>query len=315
MKVSRSVRLLLAGFAVLLATPLAAVAHPVQHGVPEGHLLGSGAFGNLDLLSVERVTTTPDLVADVAVSPDGKWAYLANWGEPDCAGPETGGQNSPDAGAWVVDISNLSDPKTVGFIPSHQDTRPGEGMQVVHITTKSFSGDMLVMNNEQCGKNGKGGVSLFDVSNPLKPVRLSENFGDRGRADTNQTHSAFAWDAGDRAYLVMVDNLEFPDVDILDITNPKRPRKIAEYDLTVYGVAQPQIGLTQPFLHDMVVKQIDGRFIMLASYWDGGYIQLDVTDPANAQFLGDTDFTFPDPQLLEQTGIARPPEGNGHQAD
>ena len=33
------------------------------------------------------------------------------------------------------------------------------------------------------------------------------------------------------------------------------------------------------FLHDMVVKEIDGKQIMLVSYWDGGYAQLDVTDP------------------------------------
>ncbi len=66
------------------------------------------------------MTSTPELVADVAVSPDGKWAYLANWGEPDCAGPETGGQTSPDAGAWVVDLANLSNRVTKGFIPSRR---------------------------------------------------------------------------------------------------------------------------------------------------------------------------------------------------
>lgn len=315
MNVWRFVRLSVAGLAMAVSLPAVAVAHPVQHGVPEGHLLGTGASGNLELLSVERLTTKDDLVADVAVSPDGKWAYLANWGEADCAGPETGGQTSPDAGAWVVDISNLSDPKTVGFIPSHQDTRPGEGMQVVRITTAAFTGDMLVMNNEQCGKNGKGGVSLFDVTNPRKPVRLSEHFGDRGQADANEIHSAFAWDAGDRAYVVMTDNLEFPDVDILDITNPRRPQKVAEYDLNAYNVAQSNLGLVQSNLHDMVVKRINGRFIMLLSYWDGGYVQLDVTNPANAVFLGHTDFAYPDPELLESTGVALPPEGNAHQAE
>ena len=315
MRLLRSARVLLAVFAVVLLTPGSVAAHPVQHGTPEGHLLGDGDFGNLELLGFERVTDHHDLVADVAVSPNGRWAFLANWGEHDCAGPETGGQTSPDAGAWVVDISNLSDPKTVGFIPSHQDSRPGEGMQVVTVTTRSFSGDILVMNNEQCGKNGKGGVSLYDVTNPLRPVRLSEHFGDRGHADANEIHSAFAWDAGDRAYVVMTDNLEFPDVDILDITNPRRPRMIAEYDMNAFAVAQPELGLTQSFLHDMVVKQIDGRYILLLSYWDGGYVQLDVTDPAAAVFLGDTDFAFPDPELLESAGIVLPAEGNGHQAE
>jgi hypothetical protein len=65
----------------------------------------------------------------------------------------------------------------------------------------------------------------------------------------------------------------------------------------------------------MVVKQIGGRFIMLLSYWDGGYVLLDVTDPANPVFLSDTDFTNPDPELLAQFGIALTPEGNAHQAE
>jgi hypothetical protein len=34
------------------------------------------------------------------------------------------------------------------------------------------------MNHEQRGKNGKGGVSLWDVTDPLKPKKLSEHFGD-----------------------------------------------------------------------------------------------------------------------------------------
>jgi hypothetical protein len=291
-----------------------------QHGSGSGHLVGSGAFGNIKLLSTERLTTTPELVADVAVSPDGNWAYLANWGEPDCAGPETGGQTSPDAGAWVVDIRNLKDPVTRGFIPSSQDSRPGEGMQVVNITTKAFSGDMLVMNNEHCGKNGKGGVSLYGVSNPLKPVKLSEHWGDRGGispGDSNDIHSAFAWDTGDKAYVVVVDNFETSDVDILDITNPKRPRLIRELDLdTMFPqITQVQLGLVQINLHDVVVKRINGRWVMLLSYWDGGYVQLNVDNPAAPTLIGDTDYNNPDPELLESAGVSLLPEGNGHQAE
>ncbi len=292
-----------------------------QHGTDEGHLIGIGESGKIQLVDVVELTETPDLIADVTVSPDGNTAYLANWGEPDCAGPETGGQGSPDAGAYVVDISDIeTDPDSaelIGFIPSHQDTRPGEGMQVVEITTSRFSGDILVMNNEQCGKNGKGGVSLWDVTDPANPRKLSEHFGDRdpGDRDANEIHSAFAWDAGDKAYVVLTDNEEFPDVDIFDITNPHRPRLVAEYDLNDFGVNQPELGLTESFLHDMVVKEIDGRFIMLLSYWDGGYVLLDVTDPANAVFLGDTDFPAVDPELLESLGVSLTPEGNAHQAE
>jgi hypothetical protein len=290
-----------------------------QHGGTD-HLVGSGAFGNIEFVSKEVVTNTEGLVADVAVSPDGQWAFLANWGEPDCAGPETGGQTSPDAGAWVINISNLSNPVTVGFIPAHQDSRPGEGMQVVNITTKHFNGDMLVMNNEQCGPQGKGGVSLWDVTDPTKPFKLSEHFGDRGGVspgDANDIHSAFAWDTGSKAYVVMTDNFETTDVDILDITNPSRPRLIAELNLnTAFGGVIRQStppNLIEVFLHDMVVKKINGNWTMLLSYWDGGYVQLNVNDPANPTLIGDTDYASIDPELLESAGLSEAPEGNGHQ--
>jgi len=307
--------LLAFGAGLLPAMPAAA-----QHGPTSDHLIGTGASGNIVFVGRADLTDTPGLVADVAVSPDGNWAFLANWGEPDCAGPETGGQNTPDAGAWVVDISDPTDPVEVGFIPSHQDSRPGEGMQVVNITTPHFNGDILVMNNEHCGKNGKGGVSLFNVTNPLKPVRLSEHFGDRGGVspgDANDIHSAFAWDVGSKAYLVMTDNFEATDIDILDITNPKRPRLINELNLNVdFGGAVVQSSppnLVEVFLHDMVVKNIGGTWTMLLSYWDGGYVQLDVDDPMNPTLIGDTDYAVIDPELLESASVSAPPEGNGHQ--
>ena len=318
MRRSRPVGMFLA--MVLLASSAGTVLGHDQHGPGENHLLGSGASGSIDLLSSLRVTNTEGLVADVAVNPAGTYAFLANWGEPDCAGPETGGQNTPDAGAWVIDITDLENPTQVGFIPSSQDSRPGEGMQVVNVSTKFFNGDMLVMNNEHCGKNGKGGVSLYDVTNPLKPKKLSEHFGDRANlsaGDTNDIHSAFAWDTGDKAYVVIVDNFENTDVDILDITNPSRPRLIKELqvDALVPSVVQTTLGLTQVNLHDMVVKRINGNWILLLSYWDAGYIQLNVNDPANPVFVGDTDYSNPDPELLESAGVALPPEGNGHQAE
>src|SRR5215207_2592170 len=291
-----------------------------QHDMPPsgpGFLAGQGEWGKIDLVSTAIVTEQDDLVADVAVDPSHDYAYLANWSYATCAeNSEAGGQNEPDAGIWVIDISDLENPVEVGFIPHSQDSRPGEGMQALEVDTKFFTGTMLVSNNEQCGKNGKGGISLYDVTNPLKPKKLSEHFGDRGFADFNDIHSAFAWDAGDRAYAVMTDNIDpLTDVDILDITNPHRPRLIAELDLNEGGIDQPEINRTDSFLHDMVVKQIEGHWIMLLSYWDGGWVLLNVDDPANPVFLGDSDYPAVDPELLESFGASLTPEGNAHQAE
>ena len=322
----RGIRALVAlGAALVAVTVLSpmAIAHQGQHGPLEGHLLGTGEQGKIDLLGQLTVHDAEEgLIADVAVDPDGNYAYLARWGGSDCAGSETGGQTSPDGGVYVIDISDLENPVEVGFIATQQDTLVGEGMQVVHLDTARFTGDVLLMNHEQCGKNGKGGVSLWDVTDPLKPKKLSEHFGDfttdgarNTPHDANQTHSAFIWQAGGSAYLVATDDDESSDVDIFDITNPKRPQLIAELDLNDFDVNQPEIDRIESFLHDMVVKQIDGRWVMLLSYWDGGWVLLDVDDPANPEFIADSDYPAVDPEILEEFGVSLTPEGNAHQAE
>jgi hypothetical protein len=50
---------------------------------------------------------------------------------------------------------------------------------------------------------------------------------------------------------------------------------------------------------------------MLSSYWDAGYVKLNVNDPANPRFMGDSDFTSPDPEFPD----FEVPEGNGHYAE
>jgi hypothetical protein len=304
------------GLAASLVLPLAATAH--QHGSDEGHLLGTGASGKIELVGQVTVhDAEPGLIADVAVDPDLDYAYLARWGGEACASPEGGGKDTFDGGVYVIDIRDPANPTEVGFIPTHQDTLVGEGMQVIRLDTAAFTGDVLVINHEGCGKNFKAGVSLWDVTDPLNPRKLQENFGDitidgqRAVPDVNQTHSAFAWQAGDRAFVVATDDEEAADVDIFEITDPKKPVLIAEFDLNELAVSQPELGLTDSFLHDMVVKEMNGRFIMLLSYWDGGYVQLDVTDPTNPVLLAESDYAVFDPVFP----TISPPEGNAHQAE
>jgi hypothetical protein len=167
---------------------------------------------------------------------------------------------------------------------------------------------------------GIGGVTLVDVTNPLKPKKLVEGAGDislQGKSQThaNETHSAFAWQDGQKAYAVLVDDEEATDVDILDITNPSKPVLVSETDLSE-RTSQP-LGAVHgdaAFLHDMVVKKIGGVQTMLLSYWDGGYVKLNVDDPARPKFIADTDFAALDPERLAR-GHEISPEGNAHQAE
>ena len=136
-----------------------------------------------------------------------------------------------------------------------------------------------------------------------------------GTQPSNTYHSVFMWTDDGKVYLVATDNEEFHDVDIFDITNPRAPKPVAEYDLLE---SFPQISqtaehprLSEIFNHDMVVKVVNGRDVLLDAYWDGGYVMVDVENPAKATYIGDTDFADEDPLV---PGIS-PPEGNAHEAE
>jgi hypothetical protein len=266
-------------------------------------------------------------VADVGVL--GNYAYLAAWSAPDCQ----------KGGVYVMDISNPAAPKQINFIRTGLDSYSGEGIQAVHLSTPFFTGDLLAFNNEDCVDNaGKtsahshGGATFVDVTNPKVHKYLAEGVGDKSRgrmgpateADAHEIHSVFVWEdeqgtraiADDKAYAVIVDNEELFDVDILDITDPRQPRLIAEYDLNLDfpEIVQADLGTAESFLHDMIVKEIRGRQVMLLSYWDGGYVQLDVENPLAPKYIADSDFANPDTEAAE-SGLNVPPEGSAHQAE
>lgn len=285
-------------------------AHDAQHGLDEGHLEPITDDESIKVISkLEMSRVTEGGIADLAVF--GDYAYLNSWG---------GAGNCGRNGTHVVDISDLENPVEVAFINSKEGSYPGEGAQVLSLDTKSFTGDVLLTNNELCKAGvGFGGINLYDVTKPEQPRNLAVGFGDyddglNRKKSANQVHSVFAWQDDDKAYAVMVDNEEFTDVDIVEITNPRKPKLIAEHDLeAMFGVAQDDPGLSEVFLHDMVVKEINGEQIMLLSYWDGGYVMLNVDNPAEPAYIADSDFDTVDTLLADELPV--PPEGNAHQAE
>ena len=177
---------------------------------------------------------------------------------------------------------------------------------------------MLLFNNEICDDaTGQGGASLWDVTDPKNATLLTAHAGDvtlDGKRNTavNDIHSVLGWTDGANAYAAIVDNAETADVDILDISDPRKPRLVSESDLNDNGVLQttdtPLGG--NSFLHDVEVQKIDGVMTMVASYWDGGWTLLDVDDPSKPVYLDDYDYAARDPQSGLTTN-----EGNAHQAE
>ena len=284
--------------------------HTDQHGGPGGHLPATSK--NVELVGKLRVHDAAEgIVADVGTLRG--YAYLAQY-SPGCAADGAGG-------AYVVDISNPASPKEVGFIPAHQGSYVGEGVHAIHVDTPAFTGDVLALNNEICADGGLGGVSLWDVTDPLHPTALAENFGDATDTAGNprpvvQYHSVFAWQQGGRAFVVASDDEETPfsDIDIIEITDPRHPVVVSETgllkDLDSVAIG-PYANGTTNFNHDMWVQKIGSTWTLLSSYWDAGYLKFNVNDPAHPKLTGDFDFTDPDPQFPAFS----PAEGNAHYAE
>src|SRR5687768_3114424 len=297
-----------------------------QHGTTAGHIDVDNY--DVELISKLELTTAEGRVADVGVWKG--FAYLGKFRQDACGGPE--GNKEPDGGVYVVDIRDPEAPKKVTFLPVFQDSYVGEGVQTISLSTPKFKGDLLALNSESCGMNDKGGFTLYDVTNPYKASKLTENAGDMNVSanetgkDANDIHSVFVWedengtttDADDRAYIVVTDDFELVDVDIFDITDPRHPVLVGEFDLDARypSIVDPSLGPSSGFLHDMIVKEIDGHEIMLVSYWDSGYVLLNVDDPSNPTFIADTDFGPGEDPLAAEFGFpGETPEGNAHEAE
>jgi hypothetical protein len=290
--------------------PPAAMEHP---GGP-GHL--PPGSHNMKLVSKLKLTDVDGGIADVGAFKN--YAYLNKF-SPECI--SNGGSGT---GVEIVDISKPSKPKNVGFIPAHQNSYVGEGIHVVHAETPHFTGDILIHNNETCNATqfAPSGASLWDVTDPTDPTPLKLNFGDTTPAVDNQTyhttHSAQLFvqrgvlaGGKDRVIATLQDNQDLQDVDIFDVSNPAAPVLLAERGLEDWPGAQGSYANGDTvFHHDMQHKRIGGHDFLLVSYWDAGQVLLNIDNPANPVFVGDSDYRFPDP-LMPQFQI---PEGNSHQS-
>ncbi|MGH2656298.1 MAG: hypothetical protein ACRDIZ_06345 [Actinomycetota bacterium] len=283
-----------------------------QHGPSTGHL--PATQHKVDLVSKLELTEQPGAIADVGYFKG--FAYL-NARDPRAAECPSAG------GVHVVDIRDPKNPVSIGFLQANPGEFPGEGIHIMEVNTPFFQGDLLVHNNEACSSATPTvlGMSLWDVTDPSDPVKLNQ-FGDAvptpflfSTGTYHSIHSVQGFTQGNRAYAVMVDNEEafgspFKDVDIVDITNPAAPVIVSETGLEDWPAAQAPLANGDAVNHhDLQFKRIGGHDFLAVSYWDAGQILLNVDDPANPVFVGDSDYLSPDPLTGFQIS-----EGNSHES-
>ena len=303
------------------------VAEEEQQGMTEGHLLpisqGVKFVGKAEVTKPAG-SGNDGRIADVSAF--GKFAFLTAFREPTCE----------RTGAHVIDMSDPKNPfeVTSAFMETTPFNYAGEGSDTLRLKNEFFDGVLFIHQNETCpgapeptAPATRGGINIWDVTDPRNPELLVKHAGDftnpAGGMDDqpNQTHSVFAWTSpfDGRTYAVLVDDEEFTDLDIMDITDPRNPFLVNDtLDLVeLFGVEQESPpNLTSIFSHDMYVKRVGQRLVMNVSYWDGGYVLLDVTDPTpgNVTLIAESDFEELDPERLAR-GHEISPEGNAHQSE
>ncbi len=151
---------------------------------------------------------------------------------------------APSGGTYIADIRDPANPQEIGFLPAAARLLPRRGRARRLDSTRRSSPATCSRSTTRPARTTTrvrptcpttaGGFDLYDVTDPTNPVTLVQNVGDKtpdGSLDpdpdperlANSYHSVFVWQDGPRAFLVGVDNTEFADVDIFDITDPAEP--------------------------------------------------------------------------------------------
>ncbi|MGI8658768.1 MAG: LVIVD repeat-containing protein [Candidatus Limnocylindria bacterium] len=287
---------------MLLTQPV--IAHDPQHGRVEDFwnhrkVPGTGSAGGASPLVADNFTVLGHANLGGGVPNGdvwfydhggsvGKYAYVGTW-----SGQCTG------AGAKIVNVNDPTKPKWVTFVGARKGSS-NEDVVVARIGER----DVLAIGVQPCGRRGVSGLALYDVTNPAKPTELSFFATPSG---VHELDLVVLPDGTALAAMALPFN-EFPmvfgediggEVWLADITDPTNPTHISDWgiigdsELLIQGGNDPVSSSFQglgffaaSYAHS--VRFADGGDSLYVSYWDAGFIKLDVSDPASPELVGRT---------------------------
>ncbi|MEO6208046.1 MAG: hypothetical protein ABIP77_08850 [Candidatus Limnocylindrales bacterium] len=238
------------------------------------------------------------------------YAYVGNWGFTDWAtGNDRFCPSAPDNGVDVIDATDPSNPTVVASLQNPTGTS-AEDVVVYTAEAGPFADrDIAAVAIQVCGGSRydlsfKRGLQLWDVTDPADPVELGlwdsgccargvHEFEVEYRADLGRTFayamvpaSRYPDDATTSGYR---DEDGDGDFRLIDITDPTHPVQVSDWGIQdIGGPFYDGQGCDPDANYGHGAEpSADGKLVFL-SYWDSGFIQLDVTDPANPQFRGRT---------------------------
>lgn len=232
------------------------------------------------------------------------YAYIGRWGFFD---PQHR-QFCPAGGVAVIDARTPSSPQVVGNLEV-----PGASHEDVVVYTEKYGPltghDIAAVGLQYCASSrldpaaaGKRGLGLWDVTNPATPKLLSVfdtgcctrgfhelEVGDR--ADLAKTFVYASLPYAERADSSspngMRDRAGRGEAWIVDVTDPWSPSLVSTFGIKKDLGLNPAAGqgcFAISFGHGMNPSG-DGEKLFV-SYWDAGFIGLDISNPSKPRYLG-----------------------------
>ena len=214
-------------------------------------------------------------------------AYLGNLRQADCR---------PANGVWAIDLRDPAKPRPLASFAKFPGS-DGEDVWVGSVNTKAFRGDLAAVGIQRCSREDPGfaGLALYDVSNPARPREL-------GRLATgvaSGVHELGVVQRPDGRVLLLAAvpysfNLSQGrqgDLRIIDATDPRRPRELADWDIRRDGPVEARSQLASRrdvFCHSAWPFDKGGK--LFASFWSAGEQFLDISDPAAPKLIGQTSY-------------------------
>jgi hypothetical protein len=296
-----------------LAVP--AFAHEVKKAPPAGatEVVASaesdGSAFNMVAVGQNRIGNR-GFNADVWVHE--QHAYVGSWGFQDWAqGSKTRFCPPPEkSGVAVIDATDPTQPEVVSRLMNPAGTS-AEDVVVYTAQYGPMAGrDIAVVGIQTCGASRYErslfrGLQVFDVTNPSAPFevgRLYTGCCTRGlhelevqnRGDLSRTYVYASVPASEYSDPLSPsgrrDEAGRGDFRLIDVTDPTTPVEVSNWGVYHDLGAPPGVGLgCDPDIEygHSAEPRADGRVAFL-SYWDNGFIAVDVSNPADPNFLGRT---------------------------
>ena len=241
-------------------------------------------------------TFNTEVVGHLAPPQDGGYGDV--WAHKDVAylGDLRQGDCQPANGIWAIDLGNPAKPRALGAFAKFPGS-DGEDVWVGSIKTRAFKGDLAAVGVQRCSRQASGfaGMALYDVTNPAKPKEL-------GRLATGVVSGVHELGVVQRPdgrvlalaavpYSFNLSGGRQGDLRIIDITDPRRPRELANWDVRRDGpeATRGQLAARRD-VFDHSAWPFDKGNKVYASFWAAGVQFLDISDPASPRLIGQTTY-------------------------